>query len=178
MVLVTRSGMEASRLLPSASSFINPLTILLCEKSESQYDLTDDHPTCFIRWSSCSNMVGVNTCGTSTSRSPGRSRNSSTRTMSSSYRGSSLYVIQYSNGLLLMAAMFQVAIWSCRGLSIMELPVRKLRAPPVVHTLSHKTKSERFACVKSIIILVNNTMYYYYHPQQQTIYRQSYGPLR
>mmetsp|Transcript_24953 Transcript_24953/g.50769 ORF Transcript_24953/g.50769 Transcript_24953/m.50769 type:complete len:297 (-) Transcript_24953:13-903(-) len=119
MVLVTRSGMDASRFDPSFASFRKPLTIFRPWKSSSQYFRTrwpGSQPAPSMSFSSLLNMSSVNTSFTATSNSPGSSRNFSIAIMSLSYSGSSGYVIQYSNGLLLIAAMFQVAMLRVRPL--------------------------------------------------------------
>mmetsp|Transcript_52082 Transcript_52082/g.106206 ORF Transcript_52082/g.106206 Transcript_52082/m.106206 type:complete len:212 (-) Transcript_52082:789-1424(-) len=111
IVFVTRSGIEARRLLPIFLSFRKPETSFRSLYSSTQYlrNRSIELKLCSVKsWTSSSNILSVRTSPTVVSLSPGLSMKSCTRSIISLYAGS-LCVTQYSNGLLLTAAMFQVA---------------------------------------------------------------------
>mmetsp|Transcript_28358 Transcript_28358/g.72890 ORF Transcript_28358/g.72890 Transcript_28358/m.72890 type:complete len:221 (-) Transcript_28358:324-986(-) len=91
MVLVMRSGMDASRLAPMSLSLRNSDTILRFLKSSSQRCATSGkpaQPSFSISAASCWYMAGVKTSLTGTSAAPGASTKRCTASMSSLYLGS------------------------------------------------------------------------------------------
>merc|ERR1740130_2372239 len=114
IVLVTRSGIDASRFSPRLRSFMNPEMILRWPKDAchmASVSSTPPQPCVVISALSSAHIAGVKTSDTGTSRSPGWSMKLSTPCISVLYAASSC-VTQYSNGLLLTAAMFQVAVFN------------------------------------------------------------------
>mmetsp|Transcript_136771 Transcript_136771/g.272793 ORF Transcript_136771/g.272793 Transcript_136771/m.272793 type:complete len:316 (-) Transcript_136771:466-1413(-) len=116
MVFVMRSGIEAKRLRPSVLSLRNPETIFRLLKSSCHIWSTTsrpDQPSVAMRVRNSPYSASVNTSLTKTSTSAsfigssGLSTACSKASMSSAYL-LSVCVIQYSNGLLLIADMFQV----------------------------------------------------------------------
>ena len=130
IVLVMRSGIDASRLSPSVLSFMKPETILRGAYSASHRAATSSipgQPCATISALSSAHIAGVNTVETATSRAPGASMNDCTSAISLLYAASSC-VIQYSNGLLLIAAMFHDTSLSAAGLcACKSLPIVKLK---------------------------------------------------
>mmetsp|Transcript_33906 Transcript_33906/g.76677 ORF Transcript_33906/g.76677 Transcript_33906/m.76677 type:complete len:304 (-) Transcript_33906:222-1133(-) len=117
IVLVYLSGMEASRFFPMVPSLMKPLMMrrsLYSVAHRRCTSSTPSQPACFILSHSSSNMAWVNTSCTGTSLSPGSLMNCETSSISLLYLGSS-WVIQYSNGLLLIAAMFHVMALKSSG---------------------------------------------------------------
>ena len=143
IVLVMRSGIDASRLSPSVLSFMKPETILRGAYSFSHRAATSSipgQPCATISALSSAHIAGVNTVETATSRAPGASMNDCTSAISLLYAASSC-VIQYSNGLLLIAAMFHVTSLSTSERGARD--IRRLTKPSSAIAASDSTTSRR-----------------------------------
>ena len=143
IVLVMRSGIDASRLSPSVLSFMKPETILRGAYSASHRAATSSipgQPCATISALSSAHIAGVNTVETATSRAPGASMNDCTSAISLLYAASSC-VIQYSNGLLLIAAMFHVTSLSTSERGARD--IRRLTKPSSAIAASDSTTSRR-----------------------------------
>ena len=128
-MFVIRSGIDARRLSPRVLSFKNPLIVSLSRKSSFQKfdNLSSPEMECSaISSQSSLNMLSVNILCKGTLFS-GSVINFSTPFMRESYSASGLS-IQYSKGLLLIAAMFQLATDSSD--SSEESILRSIFSPP------------------------------------------------